>query len=139
MLIPYLQRLATLKIPINRKNSKANSIFISRNIDLAAKTPQKWPVFSVSTKTWCADLSPRHCGIGNYVDSWKPSFLSQNPSAGRDGSARRPYLSGGGRICVKKSGSGKLSHGVAEVEEKSKIVDSHGKNFKYRMPAVPHF
>ena len=90
MLIPYLQRLATLKIPKNLKNSKANSIFISRNIDLAAKTPQKWPVFSVSTKTWCADLSPRHCGLGNYVDSWKPYFLSQNPSAGRDASPSRP-------------------------------------------------
>jgi hypothetical protein len=50
LLIPCLQRLATRKILKNRQNTKANSIFISRNIDFAAKTPQKRPVFSVSTK-----------------------------------------------------------------------------------------
>jgi hypothetical protein len=54
MLIPYPQRLATQKIPKNGKKSKANSFFVARNIDLAAKTPQKRPIFSVSTKTWCA-------------------------------------------------------------------------------------
>jgi hypothetical protein len=41
MLVTAWQRLATQKISKNRKNSKANSTFISRNIDLAAKTPQK--------------------------------------------------------------------------------------------------
>jgi hypothetical protein len=56
MLMTYLQQLATRKISKNRQNSKANSFFLSRNIDLAAKTPQKRPVFSVSTKTWCGDL-----------------------------------------------------------------------------------
>ncbi len=45
MLATALQRLATQKISKNRQNSKANSIFISQNIDLAAKTPQKRPVF----------------------------------------------------------------------------------------------
>jgi hypothetical protein len=51
MLVSSLQRLATRKISKNRKNSKANSFFISQNIDLAAKTPQKGLIFSVSTKT----------------------------------------------------------------------------------------
>jgi len=49
ILVPALQWLATPKISKNRQNSKANSIFIFQNIDLAAKTPQKRPVFSVST------------------------------------------------------------------------------------------
>jgi hypothetical protein len=39
MLITALQRLATWKILKNRQNSKANSFFIFRNIDLPAKTP----------------------------------------------------------------------------------------------------
>jgi hypothetical protein len=59
------------------ENQKQSVIFIPQNIDLAAKTPQKRPIFSVSTKTWRADLSPRHCGIGNYVDSWKPRFWAK--------------------------------------------------------------
>jgi hypothetical protein len=50
LLIPCLQRLATRNFLKNRKNSKANSIFMARNIDLAAKTAQKRPVFSVSTR-----------------------------------------------------------------------------------------
>jgi len=49
MVVTALQRLATLKILKNRQNSKANSIFISRNLDFAAKTPEKGPAFSVST------------------------------------------------------------------------------------------
>ncbi|HEV7925146.1 MAG TPA: hypothetical protein VGR14_07325 [Verrucomicrobiae bacterium] len=51
LLIAYLQRLIMQKTAKNRKNSKANSFLISRNIDLAAKTPQKRPVFSVSTNS----------------------------------------------------------------------------------------
>jgi hypothetical protein len=39
MVVTALQWLATLKISKNGKNSKANSIFIFQNIDLAAKTP----------------------------------------------------------------------------------------------------
>jgi len=50
MLATALQSFATQKIPKNHQNSKANSIFISRNIGLAAKTPRKKPVFSVSTR-----------------------------------------------------------------------------------------
>jgi hypothetical protein len=76
MVVTALQRLATRKILKNRKNSKTNSIFIFQNIDLAAKTPPKRPVFSVSTRTWRADLSSIHCGRGDYVDSWKQRFLS---------------------------------------------------------------
>jgi hypothetical protein len=45
MLVATLQQLATQKISKNRKNTKANSFFISRNIDLPAKTPQKRPAF----------------------------------------------------------------------------------------------
>jgi hypothetical protein len=45
MVAAALQRLATRKILKNRQNTKANSFFVSRNIDLAAKTPQKRPVF----------------------------------------------------------------------------------------------
>ncbi|HEV7926519.1 MAG TPA: hypothetical protein VGR14_14250 [Verrucomicrobiae bacterium] len=45
MLDAALQQLATRKILKNRQNTKANSFFLSQNIDLAAKTPQKWPVF----------------------------------------------------------------------------------------------
>src|SRR5277367_4429623 len=77
MVVTPLKLFATLKIPKNRKNSKANSIFISQNIDLAAKTPQKRPLFSVSTNAWRADLSPRHCGRGNCVGSWKPRFWAR--------------------------------------------------------------
>jgi hypothetical protein len=50
MLVTYLKPLTTQEILKNRQNTKANSIFISRNIDLTAKTPQNRPVFSVSTK-----------------------------------------------------------------------------------------
>jgi hypothetical protein len=50
MVVAALQHLATRKILKNRKNTKANSFFISRNINLAAKTPQKGGVFRVSTK-----------------------------------------------------------------------------------------
>jgi hypothetical protein len=50
MVVAALQQLATQKISKNRENTKANSFFISQNIDLAAKTPPKRPVFSVSTK-----------------------------------------------------------------------------------------
>jgi hypothetical protein len=39
MVVTARQWLATRKISKNHENSKANSIFISRNIDLAAKTP----------------------------------------------------------------------------------------------------
>jgi hypothetical protein len=39
LLVPNLQWFATLKISKNRQKSKANSIFISQNIDLPAKTP----------------------------------------------------------------------------------------------------
>jgi hypothetical protein len=49
MLIAARQRLATQNILKNRQKSKANSFFLRRNIDLAAKTPQKWSIFSVST------------------------------------------------------------------------------------------
>jgi hypothetical protein len=45
MVVAPLQRLATQKILKKRQKSKANSFFVSRNIDLAAKTPQKRPVF----------------------------------------------------------------------------------------------
>jgi hypothetical protein len=45
MLNTYLQRFAMQKIFKNRKNTKTNVIFISRNIDFSAKTPQKRPVF----------------------------------------------------------------------------------------------
>jgi hypothetical protein len=38
MLAAARQQLATLKILKSRKNGKANSFFISRNIDFAAKT-----------------------------------------------------------------------------------------------------
>jgi hypothetical protein len=39
MLAAALQRLATHEILKNRQNTKANSFFISGNIDLPAKTP----------------------------------------------------------------------------------------------------
>jgi hypothetical protein len=39
MLAAALQRLATHEILKNRQNTKANSFFLSQNIDLAAKTP----------------------------------------------------------------------------------------------------
>jgi len=45
LLVTNLQRFATLQITKNRQKSKANSIFISQNIDLPGKTPQKRPVF----------------------------------------------------------------------------------------------
>jgi len=56
LLIPNLQRLAAQKISKNRQNTKANLIFILRNIDLAAKTPQKGHAFSVSTNLLRAAL-----------------------------------------------------------------------------------
>jgi hypothetical protein len=56
MLHTDVQRLATFKISKNRKNSKANSFFISRNIDFAAKTPQKRPLFAVSNNLSRATL-----------------------------------------------------------------------------------
>jgi hypothetical protein len=62
MVMSALQRLATQKISKNGKNSKANSIFIFQNIDLAAKTPKKRPVFSVSTNLLCGFCFLRCCG-----------------------------------------------------------------------------
>jgi len=56
MLNTVLQRLATRKILRNCQNTKVNSIFISQNIVLAAKTAEKRPVFSVSTKLLCGVL-----------------------------------------------------------------------------------
>ena len=41
VVVASLQRLAARKISKNHKNSKANSVFISQNIDLPAKTTQK--------------------------------------------------------------------------------------------------
>jgi hypothetical protein len=45
LLMTYMQWLATHKIFKNRQNSKKSVIFLLRNIDFSAKTPQKRPVF----------------------------------------------------------------------------------------------
>jgi len=90
MVVAARQWLATQKISKNGKNSKANSIFIFQNIDLAAKTPQKRPVFSVSTNLACADSFLRCCGSVDCIGYWKLRFLSAERSVGRDGSPSRP-------------------------------------------------
>ncbi len=77
MLIPYLQRFATQKIFKSRQNTKAKLIFIFQNIDFSAKTPQKGPVFSVSTNKSSGSLSLRCCGLGYYAYYWNCSFLAK--------------------------------------------------------------
>jgi hypothetical protein len=77
MVISALQWFATRKFSKNRQNSKANSIFIFRNIDLAAKRPEKRPVFSVSTNLRYAFSFVRHCGRGDCIDFWKPLFRTR--------------------------------------------------------------
>jgi hypothetical protein len=78
MLHPCLQCLATFKISKKRQKSKANSFFVSRNIDLAAKTPQKRPVFSVSTKTWCGILTTKTLRQRRLRCFWDLRFLGEN-------------------------------------------------------------
>jgi hypothetical protein len=80
MLMTYLQQLATRKISKNRQNSKANSFFLSRNIDLAAKTPQKRPVFSVSTNLALGVLIAKTLWHSKLRLFFEMDFLSKNRS-----------------------------------------------------------
>jgi len=66
MLDTASQWLATRKIIKNRKNTKKSVILFGAEGPFSAKTPQKRPVFCVSTKLSRTFFSLKRCGRGNY-------------------------------------------------------------------------